>query len=122
MAFQRQRPRSRRQRRRSSLSVGTSGRGSRRRLRRNARKLNSSRPEENFDSRAPAKKSPTLVIVRRLGKCHMEAKLQRVRSEKNVTAISVRTRGPKTRNAGVETKAARQRIPPRGLLNLQAKT
>src|SRR6516162_7468664 len=44
--------------------------------RRKARKLNSSRPVENFRSRASAKKRPMPVIVRRPGERHIEAKLQ----------------------------------------------
>ena len=64
-------------------------------------KTTNNNPEENFDSSAPANVRPNRNTVLRLVERHISGNCQTVRTQNKAIAISVMTRGPKARNAGV---------------------
>src|SRR5215469_14229021 len=88
---------------RSGLEAGCSGTGHRRKLKITARNTNSSSPEENFDSKAPANANENLKMLPGDGECHMSASDQTVRTQNRVMSMSVITRGPNARNGGIDT-------------------
>src|SRR5258708_39777912 len=97
------RQRSRRHARASALAMGCPGRGRQRVLRAKATKAKNKMPAVNFERRAPARLRPNRTAVLRLGFCQVSAKRHNVTNENSVTAMSVWTRGPKVRKAGVLT-------------------
>src|SRR5271157_2833326 len=93
--------RARRQARSSGLPCGISGSARKRALNANAPKARNNKPEENFESKAPARHSPKRAAFLRVGSCHRSANRHRVSKQNKVTAKSVRTKGPKTMKVGV---------------------
>src|SRR5215471_6711659 len=88
---------------RSGFASGCSGTGHRRKLKITARNTNSSSPEENFDSKAPAKTNENLRMLPGEGECHISANNQTVRTQNRVMSMSVITSGPNARNGGIDT-------------------
>src|SRR5438477_5110166 len=82
----------RRHLRRPSLPAGKSAAGLILRLKMNPRKQNSNKPDENFESSAPANANPNFTTDARVGFCHMSASVHIVSREKSVIAMSVKTR------------------------------
>src|SRR2546422_10585463 len=93
----------RRQARSSGLPAGVSGDARKRVLNAKAPKARNNSPEENFESRAPAKQMPKRAAFLRVGSCQRSANRHTVSKQNKVTAKSVRTSGPKTMNVGVLT-------------------
>src|SRR6185437_3510769 len=81
-------------------------------LRATAGKTKNNNPEENLESKAPAKVSPKIINAALPGCCHSLGSCQTVRTQKSAITISVITSGPNVRNAGVVTKHARHNNPP----------
>src|SRR6266404_1016006 len=106
------RHRSRRQARASGMPMGWPGTERQRVLKANATKAKNKMPAVNFERRAPARLRANSMAFFRLGLCHISANRHSVSKENSVTAMSVRTRGPKVRKAGVVTYMLRQIRPP----------
>src|SRR5260370_16755461 len=87
----------------AALSVGCSGTPRQRKLRATATKTKNNNPEENFERNAPARASPNLMTVQRGGECHISGSCQTARTQNSATAMSVITRGPNAKNAGMLT-------------------
>src|SRR6185437_16097826 len=81
-------------------------------LRATAGNTKNNNPEENFESRAPAKVSPKSIKAARPGDCHSFGICHTVKSQNRAITISVITSGPNARNAGVVAKNARHNSPP----------
>ena len=67
----------------------------------NAGKQKKRSPAENLDSRAPPRARPNRRIVSRDGDRHILAKAHNVSTTNNVTAMSVRTKGPNASMTGM---------------------
>src|SRR6516162_3611600 len=93
----------RRQLRASGLATGWPDTARQRVLSAKTMKTKNKMPAVNFERRAPARLKANSRTFFRLGFRHTSAKLHSVSSEKSVTAMSVWTRGPKARKAGVLT-------------------
>src|SRR5260370_35425501 len=92
--------------------MGWRGKASQRVLRANTTKAKNKMPAVNLERSAPARLRPNSTAFLRLGRCHVSANCHNVSREKRVTEMSVCTRGPKARKAGVLTKMLRHSNPP----------
>ena len=76
----------------------------------------------NFDNSAPARLNANRRTFLRLGSRQTWANVHNASRQNSAAAMSVCTRGPNVRNAGVLTKRLRQSSPPNGLPSFLAKT
>src|SRR5580693_2899519 len=97
------RHRSRRHERASGLARGWPGTARQRVLKANATNAKNKMPAVNFERSAPARARANSKAFFLVGFCHISAKRHNASRENSVTAISVWTRGPKARKAGVLT-------------------